>query len=183
MRLNLGLSRCRGRCYDGASNMTGKKNGVATQILKLDERALFTHCYGHSFNLTENDVLKVVPVMKDAFDVTYEICKLIQFFPRREAMFDKLKSDTAPGTPGIRILCPARWTVRAQSLKSIIDNYEVLLDLLDDYLDVVKEAEVRSRNIGVQAQMSNFSFYWGINLGDILRREYIVYDLGRIHCV
>ena len=45
LRLNLGLSRCRGQCYDGASNMTGKKNGVATQILKPEERALFTHCY------------------------------------------------------------------------------------------------------------------------------------------
>ena len=108
LRLNLGLSRCRGQCYDVASNMTGKKNGVATQILKLEERALFTHCYGHSLNLAANDALKVVPVMKDAFDMTYEICKLIKFSPRREAMFDKLKSDTAPGTPGIRVLCPTR---------------------------------------------------------------------------
>ena len=40
LRLNLRLSRCRGQCYDGASNMTGKKNGVATEILKLEERAL-----------------------------------------------------------------------------------------------------------------------------------------------
>ena len=40
LRLNLGLSRCCGQCYDGASNMTGKKNGVATEILKLEERAL-----------------------------------------------------------------------------------------------------------------------------------------------
>ena len=40
LRLNFGLSRCRGQCYDGASNMTGKKNGVATEILKLEERAL-----------------------------------------------------------------------------------------------------------------------------------------------
>ena len=86
-------------------------------------------------------------------------------------MFDKLKSDTAPSTPEIRVLCPSRWTVRAQSLKSIIDNYEVLLDLWDDCLDVVKEAEVRSRIIGVQAQMSNFSFYWVINLGELLLRH------------
>ena len=80
-------------------------------------------------------------------------------------------SDTAPGTPGIRVLCPTRWTVRAQSLKSVIDNYEVLLDLWDDCLDVVKQAELRSRIIGVQAQMSNFGFYWGINLGELLLRH------------
>ena len=40
LRLNFGLSRCRGQCYNGASNMTGKKNGVATEIMKLEERAL-----------------------------------------------------------------------------------------------------------------------------------------------
>ena len=109
--------------------------------------------------------------MKDAFDVTHEICELIKLSPRREAMFDKQKSHRAPGTPRIRALCPTRWTVRAQSLKSIIDNYEVLLDLWDDCLDVVKQAELRSRIIGVQAQMSNFGFYWGINLGELLLRH------------
>ena len=110
--------------------------------------------------------------MKDEFDVTHEICKLIKLPPRREAMFDKMKSDTAQGTPGIRVLCPTPWTVRAQSLKSIIDNYEVLLDLWDDCLDVVKQAELRSQIIGMQAQMSNFSFYWGINLEELLLRHF-----------
>ena len=105
------------------SKQYDRKNGAATEILKVEERALFTHCYGHSLNLAANDALKVAPVMTDAFDVTYEICKLIKFSSRREAMLDELKSDTAPGTPGIRVLCPTRWTVRAQSLKSIIDNY------------------------------------------------------------
>ena len=35
-------------------------------------------------------------------------------------------------------------------------------------LDVVKQAELRFRIIGVQAQMSNFGFYWGIDLGELL---------------
>ena len=141
LRLNLGLSRCCGQCYDGASNMTGKKNGVTTEILKLEERALL-HIAMVTPNLAANGALKVVLMMKDAFDVTHEICKLIKLSPRHEAMFDKLKSHGAPGTPGIRVLCPTRWTVRAQSLKSIIDNYEALLDLWDDCLDVVKQAEL-----------------------------------------
>ena len=33
IRLNLPISDCRGQCYDGASNMSGCKNGVATQII------------------------------------------------------------------------------------------------------------------------------------------------------
>ncbi len=33
LRRNLKLSRYRGQCYDGASNMTGRKNGMKSQIL------------------------------------------------------------------------------------------------------------------------------------------------------
>ena len=49
--LNLSLSSCRGQCYDGASNMTGIRTGVATVILKEEPRAILTHCYGHSLQL------------------------------------------------------------------------------------------------------------------------------------
>ena len=46
--INLTLSKVRGQCYDGVSNM---RNGVAKQIKDLEKKALYTHCYGHSLNL------------------------------------------------------------------------------------------------------------------------------------
>ena len=52
LRVNLQLSRCRGQCYDGGSNMASCKSGVKAQILQLEPRALFTHCYGHSLSLS-----------------------------------------------------------------------------------------------------------------------------------
>lgn len=60
VRLNLPLSKVRGQCYDGASNMSGIKNGVATQICKEEARAVYTHCYGHSLNLAAADAIKKV---------------------------------------------------------------------------------------------------------------------------
>jgi len=36
VRLNLSLNKCRGRCYDGASNMSGSKKGIATQIAEQE---------------------------------------------------------------------------------------------------------------------------------------------------
>jgi len=36
VRLNLSLNTCRGRCYDGASNMSGSKKGIATQIAEQE---------------------------------------------------------------------------------------------------------------------------------------------------
>ncbi len=58
VRLNLDLSRCRGQCYDGGSNMAGARNGVKTQILMQEPRALFTHCYGHALSLAVADSIK-----------------------------------------------------------------------------------------------------------------------------
>ena len=43
--LNVQLSQCRGQCYDGASNMSGIRSGVSTQIIKEEKQAVYTHCY------------------------------------------------------------------------------------------------------------------------------------------
>ena len=50
--------------------------------------------------------------MKDALDITHEITKLIKNHPHET---DVLKRST----PGVRVLCPTRWTVRAEALQSI----------------------------------------------------------------
>ena len=49
--------------------------------------------------------------------------------------------DTDSPNAGIRVLCPTRWTVRAASLKSIFDNFDVLLKVWENSLEHVKETE------------------------------------------
>jgi len=56
--MNLTVSKVRGKCYDGASNMSGLRNSVAKQIKDLEKKALYTHCYGHSLNLAASDTLQ-----------------------------------------------------------------------------------------------------------------------------
>lgn len=34
LRMNLSITHCRGQCFDGAANMCGARNGVATQIVE-----------------------------------------------------------------------------------------------------------------------------------------------------
>ena len=60
IRLNLQISDCRGQCYDGASNMSGSKNGVATQIMADEKRAIFIHCHAHALNLAVGDCIKKI---------------------------------------------------------------------------------------------------------------------------
>ena len=77
LRMNLPLAYCHGQCYDGAANMAGTRNDVATQILHEEPCATFTHCYGHALNLAASDTVKKNKVLRNTLDTTLEISKLI----------------------------------------------------------------------------------------------------------
>ena len=170
-RLNLSLSKLRGQCYDGAATMAGYKSGVAQQLLQEETKVLYTHCYGHALNLACADTIKQVKLLKDALDTAYELVKLIKYSPQREACFARLKADLAPITPGVRALCPTRWTVRAEALQSILDNYEVLSELWIESLDVIKDSDMKARINGVASQMKGFDFFYGVSLGQLILRH------------
>ena len=165
-RLNLSIKKLRGQCYDGTSAMSGPRPGVAKQIRDLESRAVYTHCYGHSLNLACMDTIKSSKVMQEALDITAEITKLVKLSPRRGTIFQRLKDELAPLDPGIRVLCPTRWTVKAEALKSIVDNFEVLQHLWEESLEYVKDSEMRARILGVSDRMMKFDFFFGAILGE-----------------
>ena len=175
VRMNLSMSKLRGQCYDGASTMRGARSGVAKRILDEEPRAVYTHCYGHSINLAASDAVKQTKVMRDALDMTHEITKLIKYSPRWKAIFRDLKqgSEMSAGShsPGIRVLCPMRWTVRADSLASIVNNYDLLQCTWEEAIEVARDTEMKARIIGVDSQMKTFNFLFGTLLGELLLRH------------
>ena len=168
LRLNLSITKARGQCYDGAAAMSGCRSGVAKRIMDDEPKAVYTHCYGHSLDLAISDTVKRCDCINNALSITHEITKLIKKSPQREARFQHLKETLAPGTPGVRVLCPTRWTIRAESLQSIIDNYTALLETWQESLGATKDTEMRARIIGVSSQMNTFSFFFGVMLGQLL---------------
>ena len=109
-----------------------------------EPRAVYTHCYGHALNLACSDSVKRCKLMKDALDIVYEITKVIKKSPQCDFTFHSLKEEISPTSPGLRMLCPTRWTVRADALHSIVTNYAVLLALWEESLEFVKDSEMRS---------------------------------------
>ena len=170
-KLHLDIHRMRGQCYDGASTMSGIKNVVAKLFMDKEPSAIYTHCYGHALNLATGDTIKRCSVMKNTLDTVHEICKLVKYSPKRDALLQQIKQEVQADTPGIRVLCPTRWTVRADSVKSILDNYDYLTELWDEAYEVTKETEARARIKGVAAQMTTFEFYFGASLAHLLLRR------------
>ena len=73
--------------------MTGTKNGVTAQIMKLNEKYLLMHCCCHSHNLSIGVTLKYIPLLKDTLDMAYEIIQLIKKSRKREAEFNRKQAD------------------------------------------------------------------------------------------
>ena len=129
---------------------------TATQLRHVEERAIFTHCYGHALNLAVADVVKQSKVIRDVLDTVGEINKLLKYSPRRDSLFEQLKSSVSSDTVGFRTRCPTQWTVRAASLQSVIDNYEVFQEFWDEAMDTTSDSENRARITGVKAHMEKF---------------------------
>ena len=113
--------------------------------------------------------------MKDALETMHEITKLSKFSPKQEAIFRAFKQendlDSNSSSIGIRVLCPTRWTVRADSLSSILENYSAFMHTWDEAISVARDTESKVQIYGVQAQMKKFSFLFGVYLAELVLRH------------
>ena len=88
------------------------------------------------------------------------------FSPKRACLFEEIKAELAPDSPGLRVLCPTRWTVRGESLQRIVRNYGVLHREWCMCLETRLEPDIRASMIGVQTQMQTFTYIFGLILGE-----------------
>ena len=137
---------------------------------------MFLHCYGHALNLAVGDSVKNSKLLKDALAVTFEVSKLVKYSPNRDVIFENLKGKLAPDTSGFCVLCPTRWTVRANSLRSVLDNYAILQDLWKESKDKTSDPSVRARIIGIIiiiiiAQFKKFDYFFGVLLGELILKH------------
>ena len=171
LRFQIPFTKLRGQCYDGCSTMTGAKAGEAAKIEEMEPRAVFTHCYRHALNLGVSDTIKQSPATKDCLDTCFEVVKLIKFSPKREAMLRELKEEIGSDAPGVRTLCPTRWTVHAESLASIVANYDSIQLLWETALCSTSNTEMKARIQGVESQMQSFKFLFSLILSEMILRH------------
>ena len=126
LRVNLQLSQCRGQTYDGAANMAGHLNGLAVRFQSEEHRMLHVHCMAHCLNLCLQDCSCTCCCVRDALDLTSELNTLIRASPKRLALFQQLKNELSYSTPGLKPLCPTRYTVRTAPLNAVIKNYALI---------------------------------------------------------
>ena len=58
IRCSLPITSCVGQAHDGASNMSGVRNGVQALMKREADTCLYVHCFAHSLNLCIQDVVR-----------------------------------------------------------------------------------------------------------------------------
>ena len=70
-----------------------------------------------------------------------------------------MKNEVPPSEPGFRTLCPTRWTVRIDSLASVVTNYSVIQSSLDTSSEMAsRDMEMSKKVSGIAVQFSSFNF-------------------------
>ena len=86
--LDLPIEDCRGQGYDGAGSVAGCVKGLAARILRLNPKALYTHCYSHRLNLSICDSLSIIEVKKMLKHVK-EVTNFINISQTRNMPFEE----------------------------------------------------------------------------------------------
>ena len=136
--MNLILRNCRGQTYNGTLNMAGKKSGVLTQVLVVQPKVVVIHYQEHSLSISAKSINKECDVLHDTMSVVEEICIPLKLLPKQEHLpgiiSDNIEKEDSEAFKKLKKLSGTRWTVHAECVKRVIDNYESLLKLWEECL-------------------------------------------------
>ena len=163
VRCILPLDQCRGQAYDGAANMMGQLQGVATLLEKEQPSAIRVHCLAHCLNLCLQDVTKKSQPIRNALDVTTELSKLILYSPKRSLILEEFRKELSPEGSGIRPLCPTRWTVCTGAIDAVLRNYPAIIEALATISEDSHDDYGRRAN-GLLSQLEKFETFFGLKL-------------------
>ena len=121
--------KCRGQSFDGATNRSGRLNGLQKQILDIQPKALYIHCLAHSLSLSFQDSLNQINECRDSINFVKDLVNFIRDSPKRLSWFSTFQADDSTS---LRPLCPTRWTMRASSVSSLLDNYTTLISFFEE---------------------------------------------------
>ena len=129
------------------------------------------HCYGHALNLVVKDSCIKVKCLKETFEAVRKISLLVKKSPKGNTKLDEIRSHSKNNAKSIHTFCPTPWTVRGETLESVLQNHEELLELWEWSLTNVTETEMKGRIIGVNFILKIFDFYFGFCLGKKILRQ------------
>ncbi|XP_050150535.1 uncharacterized protein LOC126625502 [Malus sylvestris] len=143
---NLSMSKLRGPCYDGVSNMIGKLNGLKTKILNKYPQAFYIHCFAHQLQLALVFVAKENEDVANFFVNASSLVNLIgssckrhdAFIEKQQEQIQKVLDlgnlETSKGlNQESSLMCPCdtRWNSHYGTIVSVIVMFEDVVEVVE----------------------------------------------------
>ena len=109
--LGLSMDDCRGQCYDGAGNMSGRLNGASSLLRVEHDKAIYVHCVNHRFNLCVADTCQL-PLVTNMLDVVIKLSEYFDNSPKRQQhLISKIRVLMPAANQFILVnVCRTRWS-------------------------------------------------------------------------
>ena len=120
--------------YDYTASMSGRFNGVQKKLQdKLGKSVPYIPCLAHRSNTVIEHSCKASSIVTELFNV---LEALFVFFTgstkRNTSLQESIQSMEVDNPLNLRNLSGTRWTARAESIKSVWNSYEAILDSLSN---------------------------------------------------
>lgn len=126
------LNHLVGQGYDGASNMSGKFNGVQAFIRRRCPKAIYIHCAAHSLNLAISKACEV-PQIRNCLGVMERLYDFFNTPKRKNILLKKIEeSDENPSAKTIKRLCATRWISKYEAVQDFVELYTYVVESLDE---------------------------------------------------
>jgi hypothetical protein len=160
--LCLDIQDCRGQGYDGAGAVAGHINGLAARIKRLNNKAIYTHCYSHRLNLSILGSCSVQCV-KNALEQVKEVANFFNSSDTRQLMLESNISSYCSDSLKKRLksACKTRWVERIESLDTFEELFVAIAMTLEEMeLNLEKKCngETSSKAGSLFRTLSSFDF-------------------------
>ncbi|KAL4083325.1 hypothetical protein QTP88_028654 [Uroleucon formosanum] len=157
-------------CFDGASTMSGHLNGVQSKYKEKNNSIMYVHCYAHCLNLALVDSIceksnskgKQNRLIFNLLGTVQFIYNFIENSPMRHATLEKVAKETGDKLHTLKSCSNTRWACRAEAVKAIMNNYEVLIIAIENICENCPVPEMRAKGIGLLYQLKTFDFIFGM---------------------
>ncbi|XP_057316227.1 52 kDa repressor of the inhibitor of the protein kinase-like [Hydractinia symbiolongicarpus] len=160
--LQLNIMDCRGQGYDGAGSVAGFRNGLAARILRINRKALYTHCHSHRLNLAickTCGIQAVENVMGQIRDISF----FFNYSETRRLILERNIKEHCPSATKYKLfnVCATRWVERIKGMEVFNDLYVAIVNTLDEMnlnLNHVCNADTSSKALPFLKVLTSFDF-------------------------
>ena len=112
--------------------MSGAYNGAQALMKEVQPVAIFVHCSAHCVNLVTEAACSASQLVRDAIDAVHELGLLSKQSGKFQTILASVASNETDSVLTVRLLCPTRWTVRQRAIGKVVEQYEVILEALEE---------------------------------------------------